>query len=360
MRKLLHRFRVRRRPVARRLRRDRRRAAAAGRRAAGRRSGPAAGQPGRHPATRPSPSPTACASSSTRTARRRSSRSASGTMSARRTSRPASTGFAHLFEHLMFNGSENAPGDYFEPLAQIGATDLNGTTWFDRTNYFQTVPRPRARARAVPRERPDGPSARRGRPRRSSTTSAASSRTRSARATTSPTAWSNMPSSKALFPEAIPIATRRSARWPISTPPASTTCSDWFREQLRPEQRGAGPRRRHRRRRGAAAGRALFRRHPARPGQRRRPQAAVPTLPARVDRVMHDRVATTRLYRNWVVPGLDRRGHGAARGRRRRPRRPRQLAARQCAGARRADRGRGHRRRPDLPAGQHVRGRRST
>src|SRR3546814_11877088 len=51
------------------------------------------------------------------------------------------TGFAHLFEHLMFNGSENAPGDYFEPLQRIGATNLNGTTWFDRTNYFQTVPR---------------------------------------------------------------------------------------------------------------------------------------------------------------------------------------------------------------------------
>ncbi|CAN5273174.1 pitrilysin family protein [soil metagenome] len=50
------------------------------------------------------------------------------------------TGFAHLFEHLMFNGSENAPGDFFEPLQQVGATDFNGTTWFDRTNYFETVP----------------------------------------------------------------------------------------------------------------------------------------------------------------------------------------------------------------------------
>ncbi|HEX8402137.1 MAG TPA: pitrilysin family protein [Allosphingosinicella sp.] len=50
------------------------------------------------------------------------------------------TGFAHLFEHLMFNGSENAPGDFFQYLQQIGATDLNGTTFFDRTNYFQTVP----------------------------------------------------------------------------------------------------------------------------------------------------------------------------------------------------------------------------
>ncbi len=50
------------------------------------------------------------------------------------------TGFAHLFEHLMFNGSENAPGDFFGPLRDIGATDFNGTTNFDRTNYFQTVP----------------------------------------------------------------------------------------------------------------------------------------------------------------------------------------------------------------------------
>jgi zinc protease len=50
------------------------------------------------------------------------------------------TGFAHLFEHLMFNGSENLPGDYFEYLQQIGATDYNGTTSYDRTNYFETVP----------------------------------------------------------------------------------------------------------------------------------------------------------------------------------------------------------------------------
>jgi zinc protease len=51
-----------------------------------------------------------------------------------------STGFAHLFEHIMFNGSENAPGDYFTWMQDIGATDLNGTTNPDRTNYFQTVP----------------------------------------------------------------------------------------------------------------------------------------------------------------------------------------------------------------------------
>ena len=50
------------------------------------------------------------------------------------------TGFAHLFEHLMFNGSENYDGEYFAPFQEVGATSMNGTTNTDRTNYFQTVP----------------------------------------------------------------------------------------------------------------------------------------------------------------------------------------------------------------------------
>jgi zinc protease len=51
------------------------------------------------------------------------------------------TGFAHLFEHLMFGGSEHSDTSWFEPMQAIGATDMNGTTNFDRTNYFETVPR---------------------------------------------------------------------------------------------------------------------------------------------------------------------------------------------------------------------------
>ncbi len=50
------------------------------------------------------------------------------------------TGFAHLFEHLMFQGSENHGGEFFEPFEQVGATDQNGTTSTDRTNYFENVP----------------------------------------------------------------------------------------------------------------------------------------------------------------------------------------------------------------------------
>jgi len=53
---------------------------------------------------------------------------------------PGRTGFAHLFEHLMFQGSRNvASGEHFSALMDEGAR-LNATTWFDRTNYFETVP----------------------------------------------------------------------------------------------------------------------------------------------------------------------------------------------------------------------------
>jgi len=54
--------------------------------------------------------------------------------------RPGRTGFAHLFEHLMFNGSEHFNDDYFQPFERVGATDQNGTTNEDRTNYFENVP----------------------------------------------------------------------------------------------------------------------------------------------------------------------------------------------------------------------------
>ena len=54
--------------------------------------------------------------------------------------RPGRTGFAHLFEHLMFNGSENQNDEFMRPLLAAGATALNGNTWLDRTTYFENVP----------------------------------------------------------------------------------------------------------------------------------------------------------------------------------------------------------------------------
>jgi zinc protease len=53
--------------------------------------------------------------------------------------RPGRTGFAHFFEHLMFEGSEHSVGGYFPPLQQAGAL-LNGSTNTDRTNYWEVVP----------------------------------------------------------------------------------------------------------------------------------------------------------------------------------------------------------------------------
>jgi zinc protease len=54
--------------------------------------------------------------------------------------RPGKTGFAHLFEHLMFQGSEHWNDEYFKVFDRAGASEINGTTDADRTNYFETIP----------------------------------------------------------------------------------------------------------------------------------------------------------------------------------------------------------------------------
>jgi len=57
-----------------------------------------------------------------------------------RNEKKGKTGYAHLFEHMMFQGSENVPADmHFQYIQSIGGT-LNGSTFFDRTNYYETVP----------------------------------------------------------------------------------------------------------------------------------------------------------------------------------------------------------------------------
>lgn len=50
------------------------------------------------------------------------------------------TGFAHLFEHLMFQPTPNRPTEFFFPLEEVGATNMNGSTNTDFTNYYETVP----------------------------------------------------------------------------------------------------------------------------------------------------------------------------------------------------------------------------
>src|SRR4051794_33942370 len=54
--------------------------------------------------------------------------------------RPGRTGLAHLLEHLMFEGSQHAPKGQFDDLLERAGGTNNGSTWLDRTNYFETVP----------------------------------------------------------------------------------------------------------------------------------------------------------------------------------------------------------------------------
>ena len=215
---------------------------------------------------------------------------------------PGRTGFAHLFEHLMFNGSENAPGDYFDPLREIGATDLNGTTWFDRTNYFQTVPRS-ALERALFLE-----SDRMGYllgavTQENLTNQIGVVQNEKRQGDNQPYGMVEYAQLEALFPEGHPY--RHSTIGSMADLSAATLADvhGWFRERYGPNNAVlvlAGDI-------NTAEARTLVERYfgAIERGPVNTPAAAdVPTLPERIDEVMHDRVATTRLYRNWVVPGL--------------------------------------------------------
>ena len=212
------------------------------------------------------------------------------------------TGFAHLFEHLMFNGSENAPGEYFEYTRRMGATDLNGTTWFDRTNYFQTVPRP-ALEQALYLE-----SDRMGHllgavTQENLTNQIGVVQNEKRQGDNQPFGMVEYAQLEGLFPEGHPY--RQSTIGSMADLSAATmdTVHGWFRENYGPNNAVlvlAGDI-------NAREARPLVERYfGAIPrGPVNTPAAAdIPTLSARVDRQMHDRVANVRLYRTWATPGL--------------------------------------------------------
>lgn len=212
------------------------------------------------------------------------------------------TGFAHLFEHLMFNGSENAPGDYFEPLKHIGATDLNGTTWFDRTNYFQTVPtgaleiplflesdRMGHLLGAVTQVKLDNQR------------SVVQNEKR--QGDNQPYGLVEYAQLEALFPKGHPYHHSTIGSMEDLDSASLEDVKQWFRAKYGPNNAVlvlAGDI-------DAKIARPLVEKYfgdiPRGPANVPA-QAAVPTLAAPVSQVMKDRVATTRLYRNWIVPGL--------------------------------------------------------
>ncbi len=213
------------------------------------------------------------------------------------------SGFAHLFEHLMFNGSENAPGDFFKPLQNMGATDYNGTTWFDRTNYFQTVPKGALEnilylesdrmgylLGAVTQE--------------NLTNQIGVVQNEKRQGDTQPYGLVEYAQIKAMVPEDHPYGHSTIGSMADLDAATMDDVRAWFRQHYGPNNAVL-----------VLAGdidmptaKRLSDKYfgAIKAGPRQKPlKVTVPTLSAPKTEVMKDRVATTRLYRNWTVPGID-------------------------------------------------------
>jgi len=213
------------------------------------------------------------------------------------------TGFAHLFEHLMFNGSENSPGDFFEPLQQVGATDFNGTTWFDRTNYFETVPTP-ALERALFLE-----SDRMGHLLGAVTQKVLDNQrgvvqNEKRQGDNQPYGLVEYAQLAALFPDGHPYRHSTIGSMADLDGASLEDVKNWFRQHYGPNNAVlvlAGDI-------DAKTAQPLVEKYfgdIARGPQQGPVVIAVPTLAAPVREEMKDRVATTRIYRDWIVPGLN-------------------------------------------------------
>ena len=213
------------------------------------------------------------------------------------------TGFAHLFEHLMFNGSEHSPGDYFEPLQQIGATDLNGTTWFDRTNYFETVPtgaldlalfmesdRMGHLLGAVTQEKLDN--------------QRAVVQNEKRQGDNQPYGLVEYEQLENLYPSGHPYHHSTIGSMDDLNSASLDDVKGWFRDHYGPNNAIlvlAGdidlP---------TARAKATRWFGEISPGPRVKPVAAsVPTLPGPLSKTIKDQIATPRTYRMWAIPGLD-------------------------------------------------------
>jgi len=215
---------------------------------------------------------------------------------------PGQTGFAHLFEHIMlFNGTEHVP-NLIEPLRDMGATNWNGTTWFDRTNYFQTVPTPALdRGLYLESERmgyllgaltQQSLDAQRG-----------IVQNEKRQGDNQPYGLAFYRILEGLFPEGHPYRHSTIGSMADLDDASLEEVRQWFRDNYGPNNAVlvlAGDI-------NAAEARPLVERYFGQipRGPENEPAAAdVPTLTERVDVTMQDRVSNTRLYRTWVVPGL--------------------------------------------------------
>ncbi|MET0371803.1 MAG: pitrilysin family protein [Sphingobium sp.] len=211
------------------------------------------------------------------------------------------TGFAHLFEHLMFGGSENVP-NFDEPLVGAGSTPTNGSTWYDRTNYVETVPtgaldlalfmeadRMGRLLGAVTQAKLD---AQRG-----------VVQNEKRQGDNQPYGLVSYAQTEALFPPGHPYGHETIGSMADLDAASLADVHSWFKDHYGPNNAvlalagdidlATAKAKVEQYFGGIAGGKAVA------------PVAApVPTLPARVDQAMKDRVATTRLYRDWIVPGM--------------------------------------------------------
>ena len=254
---------------------------------------------------------------------------------------PGKTGFAHLFEHLMFNGTEDLPGDYFNYLQQIGATDYNGTTYYDRTNYFETVP-------AGALERTLFMESDRMGHLLGAVTQGVLDNQRSVvqnekrQNDSRPGGLLQYAVQENLFPAGHPYHHTVIGSMDDLDAASLADVKQWFRDKYGPNNAVlviAGDVT-------AAQAKPLVEKYfgsiPAGPVNHPA-MAGVPTLAKAKSIAMKDHVATTIIQRYWAVPGLLDKQACRHRHRRLGARRARQLAARQDHGARREARGRGHR-----------------
>jgi predicted Zn-dependent peptidase len=213
------------------------------------------------------------------------------------------TGYAHLFEHIgLFNPTENLPGGLMEPLRAIGATDWNGTTWFDRTNFFQTVPTSALeQAMYMESDRMGHLLGALNQERLDNQRGVVQNEKR--QGDNQPYGLVEYAQLDALFPEGHPY--RHSTIGAMADLDAASLedLRQWHRDNYGPNNAVL-----------AVVGdvdvptaKRLVQKYFGdipRGAVNEPATATVPTLAARIDKTIHDRVPNTRIYRTWVVPGL--------------------------------------------------------